>query len=199
MSELPSFITIHGIDGTGKTTLVGAIQDVLEANHLDIASSATHSAAEDPWQTHRADFSELSGAERVFYKLGSKAAQGRLIAQRKDSGITTVKDRWTIDVLADETHKGTVIPTGILSTILQPDMAVLLVCDEEARMARITSRPDPTPEDLVPRTPGSRAYYFQDYLTTHLPASAAKHMQLNSTNTSPKVLAESVVERIYGL
>lgn len=197
MSERGKFITVHGIDGTGKTTLVRAIEDVIRARGQN--SGAEHLASqESPWQRCKDEFSDISLSERIFYKLGSKAAQAALVETRLALGETIVKDRWVIDVLADETHKGAVAPERVFSTILRPDLAVLLVCDESTRTSRIASRGDATPDDLIPCVPGERAYYFQQYLADHMAFSAEDNMQLDSTKMHPAHLAGLVMERVYG-
>lgn len=196
MSEQAKFITVHGIDGTGKTTLVGAIERGLYTRGLDVAPEGLIQVG-NPWRALRDEFADITPNERLFYKLGSKVADGQLISEQLASGTNTVKDRWVVDVLADETHKGVVAPKMIFPSILMPDIAVLLVCDEDERMARVTARPDASEDDLIPCAPGQRAYYFQNYLLDHIAASAVDSIQLDSTETSPEALAQLVLERVY--
>lgn len=196
MNEHAKFITIHGIDGVGKTTLVDAVNNNLRAVGRDIASESLD-LSKSPWRNCREQFEKVSISERLFYKLGSKAADGNLIIERLENGITTVKDRWIIDVLADETHKGVVAPDNIYLSIVRPHLAVLLLCDEDTRMDRVQSRLEITEDDLVPCIPGERAHYFQRYLLDNLAASAEDCMILDTTDIPPEKLAESVMERIH--
>lgn len=138
-----------------------------------------------------------SPSERLFYKLGSKAAQGEFFSERLRDGESTIKDRWVIDVLADESHKGVVTTDRVFDSILRPNLAVLLHCNENVRTARMNERLDATAEDLIPCIPGERAYYFQEYLLGHIAASADDYIQLDSSELSPFDLAELVLERAY--
>jgi thymidylate kinase len=196
MSEQARFITVHGIDGTGKTTLVAALKTALEQMGIDVAPDSSVKPS-TPWRKFRSDFGDMTPTQRLFYKLGSKAAEGERIAEGIHEGRTTVKDRWVIDVLADETHKGAVAPREVYPSILQPDLAVVLWCSEDERVSRIANRPDATPDDLIPLQPGTRADYFHTYLIDHIAGSAADSLTLNTTQSPPEELAQIVLERAY--
>ncbi len=55
MLDKAKFITIHGIDGTGKTTLVGEIESALKKNGLNVSPIDTGQLL-NPWQLHRDAF-----------------------------------------------------------------------------------------------------------------------------------------------
>lgn len=190
-----SFVSVHGIDGTGKTTVVDGLLQEMTACNLSVCSAESITTATTC--SSRPYTNETSPQERVLAKLISKATQGVRIGMILETGMHVVKDRWAIDVIADESHKGAIVGKHLLDTVLQPDLAVLLTCDEDVRMQRIQNRDCPTPDDLVPNAPGTRAHYFQSFLVENLPYTAPRSLTLDTTHETAEQIVNTVIENLY--
>ncbi len=189
-----SFITIHGIDGTGKSTLASALCDELNANSQD-AVLFEQLNLDNPFADNKPNFANLHPQARVFYSLGSKAVESTTIASAS-AQRHVVKDRWVIDVLADQSYCGATIDDSLFGLLSMPDLAVLLTCQEDERMRRIQERGGANANDLVPNIEGTRARYFEQFLMDHLGQSAGQCMQLDSSNVPAVELAKQIAGRI---
>ena len=182
------FLTFHGIDGVGKTTMVEQTVATLADNgHRAISWDNYAEACGFNFPSKRGDFDASVEKKR----LESRAILGAL-----SSGLTIVKDRWYIDVLASHTFAGdaqSIDPEGIL----KPDLSVILLCDEKVRMNdRILARANPTPEDLIPNSAGTRAGFFEDYLLNRIAELSRKHLIIDTTNITPTDVSETVRKNV---
>lgn len=198
MVERGLFITTHGIDGTGKSTLAAHLRDVLVTRGIDaVLYSEIVQTIENPFQAHKPQFNKLSPSAKQFYSLGSKAVESEIIRNQTALGVHVIKDRWAIDVLADNAHKGADDVSNVaFNTLLKPNLSVVLTCEEAVRMQRIHTRSDPTPEDLIPNTDGTRAHFFQNFLLTHIESSADVSLVLDSTSLSLTSASDAILNAI---
>jgi thymidylate kinase len=186
-----NFVTFHGIDGTGKSTSV--------VHTFESLSSAGFSVMDWP-EAEVLGASDPPPASKQAYSgsLAKKIAQGNAVRVALEAGSTVIKDRWVIDVLAAHAFQGVQLNINP-EDFLAPDMAVVLICDEHVRMAdRILKRTNPTPEDLIPKAPGTRASFFEEYLLKNITALSKDHLVIDTTSMKPETVAETVMGRLNG-
>lgn len=187
------FITIHGIDGTGKTTTARALAYALQDRGLE---ALNYDALEVVEGAARGQEEMRQDAQTQLYRsLGRKCIQGFAVQQALTSGKSVVKDRWTIDVLAANTYLGAAVPAGDLG-ILVPDMSILLVCGEQVRQQRVRARRHATADDLVPNLPGTRAHYFEGYLMDHLGEYSQRAEVIDTTHTALDAVVSQIVDLV---
>jgi thymidylate kinase len=184
-----AFVTIHGIDGTGKTTIAQRLPDALryefpEAYYFDdlrLPEQVTPLVA--PVNAYE---------KSVQKKIGQSSALGTILQK----GGLVAKDRWMIDVAASNSFSDgedyTTNPNGVLI----PSLSVLFTCAEDERMRRIHARGNPTPDDLVPNEPGTRAHYFETFLREHLPDFSMSSLVIDTTPGDPTAVIEEIREAV---
>lgn len=184
-----NFFSIHGIDGVGKTTITELLAEQMSRENVNASSwdlFATR-AELDTLPSSRGDFAA---------SIAKKAIESEAIRLALEQGETVVKDRWVIDVLAAHAYKGTLagIDPTMISRLLKPDFSVVLTCQEQQRMARVHSRANPTDEDLIPRVPGTRAYFFQDYLLGKVADFSRDHVVIDTTEKDQVQVVTEILE-----
>lgn len=197
---MSNFITIHGIDGVGKTT---AAVTVASAMHHENGATYTYEkllevepsflAQERRIKEELADDQEESTLQK---STRSKLAQSVVIREALDNGISVVRDRWYVDVLASNSFLGEDVSSA--PEILKPDLAVVLLCNEQERMRRIHNRANPTEDDLIPKVQGSRAYYFENFLLEHTQSLCSNFMTLETANNQPASIADKIMKGLHG-
>lgn len=188
-----NFISIHGIDGTGKSTAVLRTAERLRSKGIDAVNFAEALESNTPF--HDILLSKEHGKQARLYKsLGTKSIQSIQIAAAIERGLTVIKDRWVIDVLAANSYEGAVIPDGDLG-ITKPDLSVILVCLERERQRRIQQRGNPTQEDLVQKALHTRAGYFEEYLLDNIAGHSLHHAVVDTTRLNEYQVAEEVCAR----
>ena len=182
------FLTFHDIDGFSKTTIVDQTVASLAADGQPVIS----------WNNYAEKYGFIFPSKRGDFaaSVEKKRLESRAILGALSSGLTIVKDRWYIDVLASHTFASDAQPIDP-EGILKPDLSVILVCDEKVRMNdRILVRANPTPEDLIPNSAGTRAGFFEDYLLNCIAGLSRKHLIIDTTNITPTDVAEIVRKNI---
>lgn len=178
-----SFITIHGIDGTGKTSAAHNVAQALShynapaINYDDI----TAEVIADPSQPDNA--------------LAKKLSQSALITQYIESGYSVIRDRWLIDIHADRGFRGNTVATP--SGILTPDYSFVLTCEDSVRMQRVLARGNPTEQDLIPNLEGTRAHYFEQYLLHRIGEFARHAMVIDTTELSQNEVADTITNHLH--
>jgi len=178
----PSFITIHGIDGTGKTSAARNVAHILTNHNMAAINydDITDEVIPSPLESDST--------------LAKKISQSALIASYLVDGTSIVRDRWLIDVHADRGFKGASVATP--QGIITPDYSFVLTCDDSVRMQRVLERGNPTEEDLIPNREGTRAHYFEQYLLHRIGEFARLAIIIDTTELSQDEVAETITNHL---
>ena len=187
------FITIHGIDGTGKTTTAELLVDGLD--ELDAIVVARWNIVKNLLEPVPNSRSSLSAG------ISKKVSESKIVSDLMEQGKTLARDRWVIDVMADHAFAGKPMRDGEVSLganpeLLLPNLSVILVCRENERMRRINSRGNPSKEDLIPNMPGSRAYFFQEYLLNNIAEYSRNSMVIDTTDITPEDTTGMIMRKL---
>jgi thymidylate kinase len=179
-----NFITIHGIDGTGKSSVA-----------IQLAESLNKQAQTSVFYDDL--IGEAGGMPDVARGgvFDGKLYQSSIISQALANGRTVTRDRWLIDVFASETFKGEKLPSAPRE-ILWPDLSVVLLCEESVRQKRIRLRPSPTSQDLIPRVEGTRADYFEKYLLRYVGDFAIRSIIIDTTHNTPAETTAAIISEL---
>lgn len=141
------FISVSGIDGSGKSTLIQGLEEASEAEGLIVAvfknptpeyRSNTHIAR---YRTHgRQDISfEAMALLSVYDRLTQYELE---IAPRLRMGQAVIMDRYALDGIASFKYRG-VDEQWLLqinSVVVRPDIEILLSCEPNDAFKRILTR-----------------------------------------------------------
>ena len=178
-----NFVTIHGIDGTGKSTIANQLAELLNAQgHLAVFY--------DNLVKEIGDLPNTGGG-----LFDGKIQQSGIISRALADGQTVSRDRWLIDIFASETFKGEQLSL-VPKEILRPDLSVILLCEESVRQSRIRLRSNPTIDDLTPKVEGTRPDYFEKYLLKHIANFAACSLVLDTTHNDPKQATAKIIAEL---
>lgn len=204
--ERPLFVTIHGIDGTGKTTTSDTLStqlithgiktinyDVYEAENIDNPFSASKKRV----------VAETSPDSQLAFYLGSTMYHSDKIDDLLHQGYSVVKSRYIDDVLAHHAQLGVKYVTEIanLFPMVQPDLRVILTLNEEARRERIRQRGERDLKDKEVRQKGSRLDFFENYLlekSTNL-MRIGRAMRIDTSQINPEQVAQQIIDHLLNL
>ena len=96
------FITLHGIDAVGKTSITHHLAEYLRDGGTDVYD----------WQSFakEAGVAEIPSRRDDFTaSIAKKVLEGEAVARFLDLGKGVIKDRWVIDILASHAFKGTLV------------------------------------------------------------------------------------------
>lgn len=196
--ETAPYITVHGPDGAGKTTVGRRVVGMLQQHGHEAVFF-------DDWRDQTGWTNPFSNKEvrrqvgesgKAFTVLQSaKAAMDSVaINGLTDSGIVVVKDRGIIDVRADLNYRG-LDPSDCQSPLIrEPDLAVYLHVGEAARHRRLAVKEDVHPEDFQPNSPGHRLYAMTQFVMAAVTDLAPEHGVVLQTDD---LSADQVVEQVH--
>ena len=204
MTEKPFFITIHGIDGTGKTTTADTLTRELISNDVktvnyDIYEKEKQTNPFSPAKT--TVLSEASPSAQFAYYLGSTLYHSDQISRLMQEGNSVVKSRYIDDVLAHHAQLGVDNASVIaqLFPILQPNLRVILTTREESRRTRIINRGELDIKDKEERKLGSRLDFFENYLltTSDQLSISGQVIKIDTTFHSPQKVVQHIIDHLY--
>lgn len=144
------FITLEGIDGTGKSTISHMLSNWLESiGHKVVLTNEPT----DTWlgaTIKRAHFEGSTALADTFLFLADRAEHVREIERYLESGHMVICDRYADSTIA---YQGAAIVSekenllewleGLNSEFLKPDITLLLHIDPEKGLKRVSDRGEP--------------------------------------------------------
>lgn len=165
------FISIHGIDGTGKTSTAAAVTNhLVTAGIPSINYDVYKNGIKNPHSDKKKEADQMGTLEdRLAVYLESMMYHSDAIETLLEQGFYVVKSRYLDDICVHFRHLG--ISQEIMEEFMkkfpmvQPDLKVILQLTETKRRQRINStREILDANDLDEKTVDSRAHFFEDYL-----------------------------------
>ncbi len=197
MKERPTFITLHGIDGTGKTTTAARVTTRLSNSGLRVVNYDVYENenTDNPFSlAKKRVLQDASPHAQFAYFLGSTLYHSSQIENLIGDGNHVLKSRYVDDVVAHHSHIGVQDADAIASMfpILQPDFKVILTLEENVRRQRILNRGELDDRDKEVRTAESRLDYFEKYLLDRNDAllRSGNALKLDTTESEPEEIAE---------
>ncbi|MEK7099486.1 MAG: hypothetical protein AAB916_03120 [Patescibacteria group bacterium] len=194
-----AFITVQGIDGTGKTETVHALVCELARRGATVQNYDVyklHDTANQYEPIKKWVETHATMPAQFDFHLVSMVYHSKTIMRLLADGQTVVRSRYIEDVYAHYTYLG--VP-GVHERIcaaffLRPDLRVILTLPEEIRRERITCRGVLDAKDKEAKTPGSRLDFFERFLlyTAQGMLNNGRAMIIDTSIVS----VEEVVERI---
>lgn len=203
MLERPIFITVHGIDGTGKTTTTEAITKSLEDLGVTTINYDVfeQSRINNPFSiAKKRVVLETSPSAQFAFFLGSTLYHSDQISNLLESGFSVVKSRYLDDVLAQHAYLGVEDTHGISRgfPIRKPGLKILLTLNEEERRKRISKRGIIDEKDADVRDGSSRLDFFEGYLLAVMEKD--EHdlvtMKIDTLYLNPQQIASLAIENL---
>lgn len=183
------FIAIEGLDGVGKSTVVQLLAERYSGHAMSTPGPALH----DSRQAVLEAFADDELAKALFY-AASVSSQGRQARSRAERGEWVFMDRYWASTYAYASARGVTADLGALnSSLIQPDLTVLLLLDESERRQRLQAR-GVTLEDMETLDPG-----FRQRVLEELQAQAGLVIDVTGLAISEVVLSVSRAMRAKGL
>lgn len=201
--ERGKFISIHGVDGTGKTTTSSKTHDLLIAQGQKSINYDTYKEADvNPFSEKKKDADKNGSLEdRIVAYLESTMYHSKKIDALLNDGYHVVKSRYVDDVLAHFAHLG--ISEERLNEfkekfpIVQPDLKVILTLDEEVRRQRIDKRGILDERDIEIKKEGSRLLFFEDFLKKSAEkASKDSILYIDTGSIDSDTVAKKIVDHL---
>jgi thymidylate kinase len=194
------YITIHGPDGVGKTTVGRGV-----ATKLVNRGYATEFFDDwrerngwvNPYSLTKLNAEFGTDLSVIALQAAKTALDSLVINELTTSGITIVKDRGVIDVRADLIYRG-LDPSELRGPLMrEPDLAVLLTVSEEVRHRRLNTKNDIQPQDYEPNLPGNRMYDMNQSILDQLENRPPESQLILSTdNLSIREVVDEISNEI---
>jgi thymidylate kinase len=203
MSKKDLFISIHGIDGSGKTTTSNTLTSLLNAQGIPTLNYDEHEVnLNPPYRKIKKEVKAADPHQQFLFFLASTLFHSQEILKRKQTSLV-VKSRYLLDVLAHHADLGVrnVLEVAKLFPFVQPDLLVILVLNEKERLRRVRSRLDSNDQDLVEKKQGNRPFFMENYFIDQAPVlhPDTALMILDTTIETPQQIATRIAEKIHSL
>lgn len=171
------YVTIHGPDGVGKTTigrnLAATLHNVGQwaVFFRDWRASQGHEVSFDPY-VNRASPGSIS-RDFVLAQAAHTATQSTFITALTGSGFTVVQDRSILDDRACLHAEGLNPAAHLEPSLREPDLAIFLAVSERERAKRLAVRPSTTPYSQQPNIAGSSAGTITNHILGQVETLAA--------------------------
>ena len=193
-----AFITLHGIDGSGKSEAVGGIVQHFALKGLSVINYDLYKVHDpnNPFEHIKGKVEKTASppAQFVFY-VASMIYHSHVIRELLSKGNIVVRSRYIQDVLAQYLYKGVQNVQEIvkLASILEPDLSVILTVDEEIRRQRIVQRGEINDKDREEKNPASRLAFFEKHL---LASATSRSFIINTSLLSIEQVVETITLEI---
>jgi thymidylate kinase len=197
------FITIHGIDGTGKTSSTRMVVEGLNALDERAINYDDHKdKLSNPYSEIKKEVDKHGSVEeRLSVYLESMMFHSAEIDSLLAQGFHVVKSRYLDDIRAHFSFLG-ITPEKMKELVekfplVQPDLKVILLLEETERRRRINIRGILDDKDLEERKEGSRLDFFENYLreaVKHAPAGSALFIDTGIFNCDE--VARKIIDHI---
>ncbi len=194
------FTTIHGIDGSGKTTIVSELVDQLSREGYPAIDYETYASekVDNPISKIKRKMIKIGTPEAQFYLfLTSTIFHTSIINQLRKQGFLIVKDRWFWDVQAHHEFLGVknTLQRIKQTSIIQPNLAVVLTIEETERQKRVLNRGKLDEKDKDSNIPGTRAHFFEQFILNQVSQiQSPRHgLIVDTTHNSPPEVAKMII------
>ena len=197
------FVSIHGIDGTGKTTTTKELVETLnKSGKKTINYDDYKEDLENPHTTRKKEARDSGILEdELAAYLESMMYHSDQIEELLSQGYHVVKSRYLDDIKAHFSHLG--IEKEKLEELeakfpmVQPDLKVILLLEESKRRERLNDRGVLNERDLEEKNPDTRLGYFEDYLLKTSEESAKDSVLHVDTGTLDATqVAKKIIDHI---
>ena len=199
------FISIHGIDGTGKTTTTQEVVRKLSEDGIPVINYDTHRETINNPHEQAKNKIDRSGSleEKLAVYLESMMFHSAEIDRLLSQGFHVVKSRYLDDIKAHFSQLG--IPKEKVKEfelkfpMVQPDLKVILILDETERRKRIDMRGILDDRDVEEKTSETRLGFLEDYLfkaAKEAPVGSVLHIDtsMNSVNEVVKKIVDHLLK-----
>jgi len=196
------FISVHGIDGVGKSTLALSLHDELERRGIPTVNYDEYGEKLDnPFRAGKKAVVENGTLDEQFsHFLGSTQFHADQIRSLMNEGFTVVKSRHLDDVIAHYAHLGFAEGAEIAgkTDITDSDFKIMLTTSEEERISRVLARGNPTKNDLEPKTPGSRHQVIEDIFKERISSleGEGRGIIIDNTDKAPEEITKRVLREL---
>lgn len=199
--ETARYITLHGPDGSGKTTVGRALANRLETNGSPAVFFPDWRVQNDianpfyePLRTEEAKEPQLL----LSLVLAKLAFDSWHINELLEQDVNVIKDRGLFDVRADMAWRGMDALLCDSPAIKAPDFSVYLDVGESARLRHLAVKPDSNADDYEPNEPGTRMHTLARYVLGEVTAleKRGQGMVLPSDSLSIEEIVERVEETL---
>lgn len=196
------YITIHGPDGAGKTTVGRSLANTMRCSghsavfFRDWQISQGQTASLDPY-LNRAARDSIS-RDFVLMQVAHAATQSALISNLTSAGFIVIKDRGILDDRACLHAEGLDAAAHLEPGLREPDLAIFLAVSERERAKRLAARPSVAPYSRQPNTDGSSASTITTHILSQVQTLAADNrgVVIDTDQVSVRGVTDIIMEEL---